>query len=238
MTSCYLCIQVLDETCDRPDCSLVRLLARDQIQIWMRDLPCLVMVLPSSQKRSTLLQVSSEEQKVSITLPHVQLLSLLYTFLHLELHWQLCKQTSSIERKVLKPKSGYERALQSWSEEHRVMMQEMQDRQNRWAEEQQQHREQRERMLQQQEENLLSRLLEQNSRSTERLVGMMFEGLRSLLPTPQIGPPLPPYNSYPQSRYPVPHQQHHPQPQSPLQNFPRQSENPEDQSEYTLQRLY
>lgn len=122
MTSCYLCIQVLDETCDKPVCSLVRLLEKDLI---------LVMVLPSSQKRSTLLQVSSEEQKVSITLPHFQLLSPLYTFLHFieqELYWQLCKQTSSIERKVLKARSGYERALQSWSEEPRVMMQEMQDR--------------------------------------------------------------------------------------------------------------
>ncbi|XP_062408675.1 myb-like protein Q [Sardina pilchardus] len=136
--------------------------------------------------------------------------------------------------KKRKAKSGYERALQSWSEDQKLMMQEIQDRQNRWAEEQQQHREQRERTLQQQEENLLTRLLEQNSRSTERLVGMMFEGLRSLLPTPQAGPAPPQYNPYPQYRYPDQHQQYHPQPQ----NFPRRSENPEDESEYTLQRLH
>lgn len=37
------------------------------------------------------------------------------------------------------------------------------------------YRKQNERMLQQQEGNLLSGLLEQNSTSTERIVGMMFE---------------------------------------------------------------
>ncbi|XP_061565593.1 uncharacterized protein LOC133420050 [Cololabis saira] len=85
-------------------------------------------------------------------------------------------------RKMPTGNSGCEWALRSWSEEQAKMLQEMQDREHRWIEEQEERRQQRERILQQQEENMLSRLIEQNSRCTERLVGIMFEGLRSLLP--------------------------------------------------------
>ena len=82
----------------------------------------------------------------------------------------------------------------------KTLMEEMQVREHEWAEQQQERRDAM-------EENIMTRIIEQNTRSTERLVGMMFEGLRTLLPPAQPGPPPPQYQ-YPQFNYPVqPHSQ-------------------------------
>ncbi|KAL7380226.1 hypothetical protein ABVT39_014102 [Epinephelus coioides] len=75
-----------------------------------------------------------------------------------------------IGKKTPKATSGYERTLRCWYKEQKTVVEEMQEREHRWVEQQQECREQRD----QQEENLVTRIIEQNTRSTERLIGMIM----------------------------------------------------------------
>ncbi|XP_057674329.1 uncharacterized protein LOC130905205 [Corythoichthys intestinalis] len=139
-----------------------------------------------------------------------------------------------------KTTSSYERALLTWSAHQQAFMESMQASQNQWYEQQrvESHR---------QEERMLSKFLEESSRSNERLLGHLFDGLRAILPhssqapshaqfqhphTHSYSPPpyATPQHPYPQSTHPYSQPTH---PYSQPQHF-----NPRpDDSEYTLQDL-
>lgn len=81
-------------------------------------------------------------------------------------------QTTSVDlpapKKRKKP-SGYGRFLQSWTDEQKAAMERMEGTL---------------RLNEEREERIMTTFLQESARSTERLVGQLFEGLRSLLPQP------------------------------------------------------
>lgn len=137
-------------------------------------------------------------------------------------------QSTTKKRTKSKSASGYERALRSWSAGQQAFLQEMQESQNRWIMQQQEQNRQH-------DERMISHFIEESSRSTERLIGQFFEGLRGILPHPSQAAPHwqpPPTPPTPQQQ----HQQHyrpHTQPQYPYPN--PQPEN--SYSDYTYQDL-
>lgn len=71
--------------------------------------------------------------------------------------------------------SGYAKAMHTWATEQQVFLEKMQQSQNKWIEERQDKHLQR-------EERLLSRFLEDSTLSNERLIGQLFDGLKSIFP--------------------------------------------------------
>lgn len=68
-----------------------------------------------------------------------------------------------------KSASGYERALRTWSTDQQAFLQEMQESQNSWITQQQEQNRQH-------DERLISRFIEENSHSTERLIVRSLKG--------------------------------------------------------------
>ncbi|XP_054593358.2 zinc finger protein with KRAB and SCAN domains 2 [Nothobranchius furzeri] len=99
--------------------------------------------------------------------------------------------SESIKKRKRSSSSGYAKAMCTWSTEQQAFMKKMQESQNRWVEEHQERRLQR-------EERLVTRFIEESSRSNERLVGHLLDGLRTII-RPPPPPPVAPYSS----------QQHH-----------------------------
>ncbi|XP_073727013.1 uncharacterized protein [Misgurnus anguillicaudatus] len=100
----------------------------------------------------------------------------------------------SAAKKRRKPSSGYAKLMNVWSAEQKSFLDRIEQHQER---------------NQQRDEMLLSRFLEESTRSTKRLLGQMFEGLRGLIPQPYEAAPhfqghAPPHNSYmqPPQQYP------------------------------------
>ncbi|XP_063050155.1 PAX-interacting protein 1-like [Engraulis encrasicolus] len=107
----------------------------------------------------------------------------------------------SLARK--KPKatvaSGYQRALQNWSADQRTFLEEMQHSQLQKVEALQQK-------AREHEERMFMAFMEENTRSNERLLTHLFEGLRGMLsPTPAQG--FPPPHAHPHL-YPHPMMPH------------------------------
>lgn len=130
------------------------------------------------------------------------------------------KFTLSLTGSKSKSASGYERALRTWAVDQQAFLQDLQSSQNRWVEQQQQQNREH-------EERFFFRFIEENTRTTERLIGQLFDGLRGILhDSSQTAPHRHPYHPhtqhpytqsqhpYTQSQHPYPHSQpyQHPHP--------------------------
>ncbi|KAK7160658.1 hypothetical protein R3I93_008348 [Phoxinus phoxinus] len=100
----------------------------------------------------------------------------------------------SAANKRRKTSSGYAKLMHVWSAEQKAFLDRIEQHQER---------------NQQRDEMLLSRFLEESTRSTERLLGQVFDGLRSIIPQPYEAAPhfqaqAPPLNPYmqPPQHYP------------------------------------
>ncbi|KAK7925646.1 hypothetical protein WMY93_007956 [Mugilogobius chulae] len=101
--------------------------------------------------------------------------------------------TDGGEKRKRSSSSEYAKAMCTWSTEQQAFMEKIQESQNRWLEEQQERRLQR-------EERLLSRFIEESSRSNERLVGSLLDGLRAIIRPQPPAPPASPAPSYSSQR--------------------------------------
>ncbi|KAL1246691.1 hypothetical protein QQF64_034380 [Cirrhinus molitorella] len=83
-------------------------------------------------------------------------------------------QSTAKKRIKSKSASGYERALKTWAIDQQAFLHNLQSSQNRWAEQQQEQNRQH-------EERMFFRFVEENTRTTQHLIGQLFEGLRGIL---------------------------------------------------------
>lgn len=114
--------------------------------------------------------------------------------------------------------SGYAKAMHTWATEQQVFLEKMQESQNKWLEDQQEKRQQR-------EERFLTRFIEESTLSHQRLIGQLFDGLKSIFPTPP-----PPQGMAPGPSYPP---QHHYPPQHPYPGYSGSAQIPHNTPNYS-----
>ncbi|XP_062391559.1 homeobox protein slou-like [Sardina pilchardus] len=127
---------------------------------------------------------------------------------------------SGTAKKRAKPKtaSGYQRALQNWSAEQREFLEAMQKSHLEKVEVQQQN-------AREHEERMFMSFMEENTRSNERLLTHLFEGLRGMLSHPAQGATHPHHHPHP---HPHPHPHLYPYPMMPHPHPPLPTATPQN----------
>lgn len=88
--------------------------------------------------------------------------------------WNIIRTCNSFVGPTSRITYSYEKAIKMWSSEQQSFLGKMQETQNVWLEQQLQRN-------QEHEERLLMTLVEEHSRSNERLVGQLLSGLSAIL---------------------------------------------------------